>query len=147
MERETKEKFDEVVALLNDPDATVMDNEIIKKLERILVLLKNPENIAIEKKELNAKMQKIVELVDKTVIDLEVEVEYCIPGIETTSDSCDVTHNAHIMLTYAEDEYTTRTRKVSLGKTALQSSLEDLTKHVALAIEEFKEEMDDIKMG
>ena len=147
MEKETKEKLDEVVALLNDPDATVMDQEIIVKLEKILVLLKNPEVITIEKKELQEKMKKIVELIDGSLIDLDVDVEYCIPGLETTSGNCDVENNAHILLTYAEDEYTTRTRKISLGKTALQSTLDDLTKHVLLSIEEFKDEMDDIKMG
>jgi len=147
MEKETKAKLDEVVALLNDPDETVMDQEIIVKLEKILVYLKHPEAIETAKKELNEKMQKIVELVDSSIIDIDVDVEYCIPGLKTTTATCDATNNAYILLTYAEDEYTSRTRKISLGKTALQTTLEDLTKHVVLAIEEFKDEMDDIKMG
>ncbi|MDF1880137.1 hypothetical protein JHD50_02270 [Sulfurimonas sp. MAG313] len=147
MQKETKEKLDEVVALLNDPDETVMDKEIIKKLEKILYVLKNPDELGKEQKALSEKMQKIVTLVDNAIIDVEVDVEYCIPGLETTTGTCDVNNNAYILLTYSEDEYTTRTRKISLGKTALQSSLEDLTKHVVLAIEEFKDEMDDIKMG
>jgi len=148
MEQETKAKLDEVVALLNDPDETVLDQEIIVKLEKILDLLKHPEALALAKKELDDKMKKIVELVDKTVIDLDVDVEYCIPGLKTTTTgTCDATQNPYILMTYTEDEYNTRTRKISLGKTALQTTLEDLTKHVALAIEEFKDEMDDIKMG
>ena len=50
MEQETKAKLDEVVALLNDPDETVLDQEIIVKLEKILDLLKHPEALALAKK-------------------------------------------------------------------------------------------------
>ena len=39
------------------------------------------------------------------------------------------------------------TRKVSLGKTALQSTPEDLAQHVILSIEAFKDETDSFKMG
>ncbi|MDQ7068129.1 MAG: hypothetical protein Q9M40_09235 [Sulfurimonas sp.] len=77
------------------------------------------------------------------MIDFEVDVNYCIPDI--TADA--VSEDPYILLTYSEDQYTTRTRKVSLGKVALQSSPEDLAKHILLSIENFKEEADDIRMG
>ena len=143
MQREIKAKLEEIVALLNDPDEVVLDNEVKAKLEKIIGLLGHPEEVAAEREAFQNKMEEIKGLVSNAMIDLEVDVSYCIPG----SDGYDENTTPHILLIYAEDEYTTRTRKVSLGNTAMQSSPEDFTKHVILAIEEFKDEIDDIKMG
>ena len=143
MRKEIKDKLDEVVALVNDPDEVVLDRELEVKLEKILGLLKHPEDVTKEKEALKNKMDEIIERVNSTIIDLDVDVEYCIPGSKGYDEGC----SPHILLTYPEDEYTTRTRKVSLGNTAMHSSSEDFTKHVMLAIEEFKDEIDDIKMG
>jgi hypothetical protein len=147
MEKEIKQKLGDICELMNDPDATVMDKEVKEKLEKILALLNNPEGIVMEKVKLKERMEEIEGLVNNAMVDVEVDVEYCMPEGEGTSESCDVSGNPYILLTYTEDEYNTRTRKVSLGNTALQSTPEDLTKHVLLAIAEFKDEMDDIKMG
>ena len=143
MRKEIKDKLDEVVALVNNPDEVVLDNEVKAKLEKIIGLLVNPNEVSAEEEALKNKMVEIKGLVDNAMIDLEVDVDYCIPGSKAYDEGC----TPHILLTYAENEYTTRTRKISLGKTALHSSNEDFTKHVILAIEEFKDEVDDIKMG
>ncbi|MDF1882539.1 hypothetical protein JHD49_01145 [Sulfurimonas sp. SAG-AH-194-C21] len=147
MKTEIKERLEEVVRLINDSDAVVLDKEIKVKLEKVLALLDDPEKIEMEKRELKSRMEAIVELVNDAIIDLDVDVDYCIPDVINGEGSCDISNNAHILLTYSEDQYTTRTRKVSLGKTALQSSPEDLTQHVLQSIENFKEEADDIRMG
>ncbi|HIC44949.1 MAG TPA: hypothetical protein EYO73_11940 [Sulfurimonas sp.] len=147
MQREIKERLEEVVELLNDPDEVVLDKEVEAKLEKVLTLLRNPQEVVQTKNHLKERMQEIVGLVNSSIIDIDVDVEYCIPGAVPMSQNCDILSTPHILLRYSEDEYTTRTRKVSLGKTALQSSPEDFTKHVVLAIEEFKDEMDDIQMG
>ncbi|MDF1877254.1 hypothetical protein JHD47_05430 [Sulfurimonas sp. SAG-AH-194-L11] len=147
MKTEIKERLEEVVRLLNDSDAVVLDKEVKVKLEKVLELLDDPEKLAKEKEDLKSRMEKIVELVNDAMIDLEVEVNYCIPDVITEEGSCDISNNPHILLTYSEDQYTTRTRKVSLGKTAMQSSPEDLTQHILQSIENFKEEADDIRMG
>lgn len=147
MRTEIKERLEEVVKLLNDSDAVVLDKEVKVKLEKVLALLDDPEKLAMEKRELKSRMQEIVELVNNAIIDLDVDVDYCIPDLITGDGNYDISNNAHILLTYSEDAYTTRTRKVSLGKTALQSSPEDLTQHVLQSIENFKEEADDIRMG
>ena len=147
MDNVIKKRLEELIALLKDPEVTVAEKEMIVKLEKIVGFINNPDEIKMEKKGVQDKLEKIVALVNDTMIDLNVDVDYCIPEVETTSESCDISGKPHILLTYTENEYTTRTRKVSLGKTALQSTPEDLTKHVILAIEEFKDEMDDIQMG
>lgn len=144
MEKEIKQKMGDICELMNDPDTTVMDKEVKEKLEKILALLNNPEGIVMEKVKLKERMEEIEGLVNDAMVDLDVDVEYCMPD---TSETSDVSANPYILLTYTVDEYNTRTRKVSLGNTALQSTPEDLAKHVLLAIAEFKDEMDDIKMG
>ena len=144
MRAEIKERLEEVVRLLNDSEAVVEDKEVKVKLEKVLALLENPEKLETKKQELKARMQEIVKLVNDAMIDLEVDVDYVIPDLDAGNDDIS---KAHILLTYNEDEYTTRTRKVSLGKTALQSSPQDLTKHILQSIENFKEEADDIRMG
>ncbi len=143
MQREIKAKLEEIVALLNDPDEVVLDKEVKEKLENIIGLLGHPEEVVAQRKALNNKIEEIKSRVNDTLIDLDVDVAYCMPGSEGYDEDC----TPHILLTYAENEYTTRTRKVSLGNTAMQSTPEDFTKHVMLAIEEFKDEVDDIKMG
>lgn len=147
MRTEIKERLEDVLTLLNDAEAVVLDKEVKQKLEKVLSLLSNPDKLAVEKTELKARMVEIKALVDEAMIDLEVEVEYCMPELVTDATSCDMSGEAHLMLSYSEDKYTTRTRKVSLGKTALQSSPQDLTLHILQAIEIFKEEADDIRMG
>ncbi|CAI6151962.1 MAG: hypothetical protein SPLUMA2_SPLUMAMAG2_01355 [uncultured Sulfurimonas sp.] len=147
MRTEIKERLEEVVTLLNDPDEVVLDKEVKEKLEKVLSLLSDPVKLADEQNALKARMKEIKVLVDEAMIDLEVEVEYCIPDLVSDATSCDMGGEPHILMTYSEDQYTTRTRKVSLGKTALQSSPSDLTLHILQAIEIFKEEADDIRMG
>jgi len=147
MKKLIKEKMEEVVELMNDQDEVVMEKEVIEKLEKILMLLKNPEKVELTTNEHIGRMKEIMQLVDHKIIDLDIDVDYCIPELGAVSEQCDISGSPHILLTYAEDEYSTRTRKVSLGTTALQSTQEDLTEHVVLAIEEFKDEIDDVRMG
>jgi len=147
MDKEVLKKIEELLALMDDPDKVVLIKEAREKLAKILEYAKNPEKITIEKQEYKNKMEKIISLVDNAIIDIDIDVDYCIDAAGIATGNCDKSSEAYILLTYREDDYTTRTRKVSLGKTALQSTPEDLTKHIVLSIEEFKDEADDVKMG
>ena len=59
MEKVYKDKLKEIVALLNDPDETVLIKEVKEKLEKLLSLANNPEKIEIEKQENNKNARKI----------------------------------------------------------------------------------------
>ena len=148
MEKVIKEKLEALVALMNDPDPeiTVVEKEVKGKLEKILELLNNPEEIEIQRRELKEKFEKVLVLVSDTMVIPDVDFEYCIPEAETIVGTSDISTHPYILLTYIVNG-TKRTRKVSLGNTAFQSTPEDLAKHVILAIEEFKDEIDDIRMG
>jgi len=147
MEKDVVKKIEELLALMDDPDKVVLIKEAREKLAKILEYAKNPDKITVEKQEYKDKMEKIISLVNDAIIDLDIDVDYCIADAGITTGNCNETSDPHILLTYVEDEYNTRTRKVSLGKVALQSTHEDLTKHILQAIEEFKDETDDVKMG
>lgn len=147
MKTEAQKRLEEIIKRLNDPEDIVMEKkELTEKLGKIVSLMNNPEETVMEKKELTRKMEKIVSLVNKTMIDPEVDIEYCIPEVETTAGTCNVSGSPYISVTYAGNE-TSPTRKISLGKTALQSTLDDLAKHVILSVEQFKDETDTIEMG
>ena len=96
--------------------------------------------------ELRTKLERIVGLVNNAVVDPDIDLEYCIPEVLSTTESCNVSGNPYILMTYELSD-TKPTRKVSLGKTALQSTPEDLAQHVILSIEAFKDETDSFKMG
>ena len=140
MQQEIKEKLEEVVALLNDPEETVMDKEIKEKLEKILALLNNPEEISMDTSELKVKLETVISLVSKAMVDPDIDIEYC------TSE--DMAGDPYILVTYIIGEYNKPTRKIRLRGTALRRNTpEDLANQVTFSIEEFKGEIDSVQMG
>lgn len=147
MEKQIKEKLEEIVALLNDPEETVMEKEIKEKLEKVLALVNNPENIAMGKQESKEKLEKVVALLDNAMVDPDIDIDYCIPGIKTTVDSCDQSGDPYILVTYVVGDYNKPTRKIHLGSTALLSSPEKIANQITFSIGEFKGEIDSVEMG
>ena len=139
MEKEIKEKLEEIVELMNDPEETVIEKEVKEKLEIVLALLNNPEEIAIEKAELKEKLEKVVVLVNNARVDPDIDIEYCAP---------DVSGDPHILVTYVVGDYNKPTRKIPLRSTALRRSTpEEIANQVTFSIEEFKGEIDSVEMG
>ena len=94
---------------------------------------------------LKEKLQTIVKLVDNAMVDPDIDIEYCIPEVATTSDSCDVSGDPYISVKYSEDKYIAR--KIRLTDTYMKSSAEEIAKLVTFSIEQFKEEVDSVQMG
>lgn len=93
---------------------------------------------------LKEKLQKIVELVDKTMADPDIEVEYCISGVEESARSCDSTGDPLVIVKYLEDTYTER--RFNLSK-YLDKPVEDIVNLITFSIEQFKAEVDSLKAG
>jgi len=146
MRKEIKAKLEEIVALLNDPEETVMDKEIKEKLEKIVAVLNNPEEIATEQ-ETKEKLEAIVALVNNVMVDPDIDIEYCIPDVATTTDTCDVSGDPYILVTYAVSEYTRPTRKIRLTNTYLNNTAKAIANLVTFSIEQFKTEIDSVEMG
>ena len=146
MINEIKQKLEEIVVLLNDPEETVMEQELKDKLEIIVALLANPEEVATEQ-ETKEKLEAIVALVNNVMVDPDIDVEYCIPDVATTSDTCDVSGDPYILVTYVVSEYTKPTRKIRLTKTYLNNTAKAIANLVTFSIEQFKTEIDSVEMG
>ena len=146
MRKEIKAKLEEIVALLNDPEETVLDKEIKEKLEKMVALLNRPEEIATEQ-ETKEKLEAIVGLVNNVMVDPDIDIEYCIPDVATTTDSCDISGDPYILVTYAVSEYTRPTRKIRLTDTYLRNTAKAIANLVTFSIEQFKTEIDSVEMG
>ena len=147
MENVCKEKLEEVVILLNDPDETVLVKEIKEKLENILALVNNPEKIEMEEKENKEKLEKVVALVNNAMVNPDIELEYCIPEVATTSEPFGVTGDPYIHLKYAANGTHIMKQNVRIGPQYLTKTPEDIANLVTFHIEQFIEEIDSIENG
>ncbi|PHR56558.1 MAG: hypothetical protein COA44_08090 [Arcobacter sp.] len=148
MERVIKEKLEEIVELMNDPEETVIDKEVREKLELILALLNDPSKIKVVKEELHEQLEKVVALVNNAMSDPDIDIEYCIPEVETDTSTCDVLGDPYILVTYIVSEYNKQSRKFRLRDTILRRNTpESIANQVTFSIEEFKAEIDSVQMG
>lgn len=98
-------------------------------------------------KELKQQLEHIVELVDKLMVDPDIDIEYCIPEVAVTSESCDVSKDPYILVKYFISEYHMPTRKIRLTKTYLRNTPEEISNLITSSIEEFKTEIDSVEMS
>lgn len=97
------------------------------------------------KQELKEKLEAIVELVSKAMVDPDIDIEFCIPEVETTASSCSVKADPYILVKYSEDKYVAR--KIRLTDKYLQNTAEEIAHLVTFSIEQFKAEIDSVQMG
>jgi hypothetical protein len=95
--------------------------------------------------ELKEKLEKIVELVNNVMVDPDIEIEYCIPEVATTSDKCDITGVPYILVKYNENNYVER--KIRLTDNYLSNTPEKIANLVTFSIEQFKLEIDGTQLG
>lgn len=93
-------------------------------------------------KETKAKLEQVVELVNKARADPDIDIEYCIPEVATTAETCDVDGDPYILVKYDVSATIVKTRKIRLGRTALLNSAEEIANQVTFSIEEFKSEIE-----
>lgn len=101
----------------------------------------------VMQKELKEQLEHIVALVDKLMVDPDIDIEYCIPEVATTSDSCDVSKDPYILVKYVVSEQNVRTRKIRLTKTYLRNTPEKISNLITVSIADFKTEIDSVEMS
>ena len=94
---------------------------------------------------LKEKLEKIVELVHNLMVDPDIDIEYCIPEVATSAESCDMGGDPYLLIKYSEDNYVTR--KFRLTGEYMQQSPEQIAEVVTDSIKEFKVEIDGTKLG
>ena len=97
--------------------------------------------------ETKEKLTKVVTLVNHVMVDPDIDIDYCIPGVERTLETCDESGDPYILVTYVVSEYTKPARTIHLGKTLLLSTPEEIANQVTFSIEEFKGDIDSVEMG
>ncbi len=97
--------------------------------------------------ETKEKLAEIVTLVNKAMVDPDIDIDYFIPGVETTIEGADDSKGPYILLTYVISQYNKPTRKIHLGRTILEGSAQEVSNQVTASIEEFKGEIDSVEMG
>ena len=95
--------------------------------------------------ELKNKLQSIVELLNNLMADPDIDLEYCIPEVATTTDKCNVTGVPYILVKYSEDKYIER--KIRLTDKYLKNTPEEIANLVTFSIEQFKAEVDSVHMS
>jgi len=98
-------------------------------------------------KQLKVKLEQVVELVNNVMVDPEIDIEYCIPGIAMTSESCDTSKDPYIIMKYVVSEYTQPTRKIHLTRSYTKYQADEIARLVTFSIEQFKTEIDSVQMG
>lgn len=97
--------------------------------------------------ETKLKLEQIVALVDKTMVDPDIDIDYFIPGVKKTLNVSNEVGSPYILVTYVVSNYNKPTRKIHLGSTAMQSTAKEIANQVTSSIEEFKSEIDSVEMG
>lgn len=97
-------------------------------------------------KALKEKLEQVVELVNNVMANPDVEIDYCIPEVATTSESCDVSGDPYIHLKYVANGTHTMEQNIPL-KRDLDKTPEDLANLVTFKIEQFIEEIDSVENG
>jgi len=98
-------------------------------------------------KEMKEKLEKVVTLVNNAMVDPDIDIDYCIPGVEVTLKDGDTSGEPYIVVTYVVSEYTKPTRTIHLGKAILQGTAEKIANQVTFSIEEFKGDIDSVEMS
>jgi hypothetical protein len=96
-------------------------------------------------KALKDKLATVVELVNNTMTEPDLMIEYCIPGVESTAESCSTKSDPYIVVKYAEDKFVER--KIPLNDMYLMKEPEDIANFVTFNIEQFLEEIDSVQYG
>lgn len=95
--------------------------------------------------ELKVKLETIVALVDKVMVDPDIDIEYFIPEVSVPSGSDNVSADPYLLVNYTEDKYVKR--KIRLTDKYLRNTAQEIANMVTFSIEQFKEEIDSVQMG
>ncbi len=97
--------------------------------------------------DVQTKLQEVVKLLNHTMADPEIEIEYCIPGVDTTADHCSIDSEPFILVKYFDVNNHTHERTIRLRQSLLNQEPEELANFVTFQIEEFKSGIDAGELG
>lgn len=96
---------------------------------------------------LKEKLEAIVEKVSNMMADPDLEIEYCIPEVDSTTENCDVNAVPYIEVKYSVSQYNEPKRKIKLNDKYLEQDVEKIVNLITFSVEQFIEEIDAVQMG
>lgn len=96
-----------------------------------------------------AKLQEVVELIDKVSINPDVAVDYFIPGVLVTPDvdGSGDSGGPYVQFTYSVNGTDPHVQHMPLTHGYLEKSAEDLANLITFSLERFMEEIDSRQYG
>lgn len=91
-----------------------------------------------ELEERQEKLEDVVDLVSKMLIDPNIELDYEIPN---------VSGDPYIVLTYVVNETHTQSQKIPIKKIYLKKEPQDIANLVTFYIEQFIEQIESVEYG
>jgi hypothetical protein len=101
----------------------------------------------IMEKALKEKLEAVVELVNKVMVNPDIELEYCIPEVATTSETFGASGDPYIHLKYVANGTHIMEQKLPIKDRYLNKTPEDLANLVTFYIEQFIEQIDSVEHG
>ena len=101
----------------------------------------------IMEKALKEKLGTVVELVNNVIINPDIEIEYCIPEVATTADTCNVSGDPYIHLKYMSNGTHMMEQNIPIKQNYLSKTPEDIANLVTFYIEQFIEQIDSVENG
>lgn len=97
--------------------------------------------------EIQEKLEDVVDLVSKVLIDPDIELDYEIPDVAMTGENADVSGDPYILLKYTMGETHTMNQKIPIKKIYLKKTPQDLANLVTFYIEQFIEQIESVEYG
>ncbi len=92
------------------------------------------------------KLEDVVDLVSKVLVDPDIELNYKIPDVAMTDENATVAGDPYILLKYMVNGHVEK-QKIPIKQTYLQKTPEDLANLVTFYIEQFMEQIESVEYG
>lgn len=97
--------------------------------------------------ELKEKLETVVELINNVLVHPDIEITYCIPEVSMTADTCNVSGDPYIHLTYMSNGTHKMEQNIPIKQNYLKKTPEDIANLVTFFIEQFTEQIDSVENG
>lgn len=98
-------------------------------------------------KELEKKLEDVINLVSKVLINPDIELEYKIPDIVSKEENENASNDPYILLTYMVNETHTQNQKIPIKTNYLKKAPQDIANLVTFYIEQFIEQIESVEYG
>lgn len=97
--------------------------------------------------EIQEKLEDVVDLVSKVLVDPDIELEYEIPNVAMTGENADVSDDPYILLKYIVHDTHVQKQKIPIKRIYLKKTPEDIANLVTFYIEQFMEQIESVEYG